>query len=55
MTTLFRFASVGCATTALDVMVFNLGVMAGLLPIWAHGLSSAIILPLSFLGQRRAL
>lgn len=54
MKTILRFATVGCTTTALDVLVFNLGVIAGLPALWAHLVSSSIILPLSFLGQRAA-
>lgn len=54
MKTILRFATVGCTTTALDVLVFNLGVIVGLPALWAHLLSSLIILPLSFLGQRAA-
>lgn len=54
MKTILRFATVGCTTTALDVLVFNLGVIVGLPALWAHLASSVIILPLSFLGQRAA-
>lgn len=54
MNTLVRFALVGTLTTALDLALFNGGLSLGLGVGPAHALSTSIILPLSFLGQRRA-
>lgn len=54
MNTLLRFAAVGTATTCLDILLFNLGLMFGLPPVQSHAASTAFILPISFIGQRRA-
>lgn len=54
MSVLVRFATVGVATTLLDLLLFNVSVLLGAGTIVAHVLSSIVVLPLSFLGQRRA-
>ncbi len=54
MNTLTRFALVGTLTTALDFTLFNGALSLGLGVGPAHAASTSVILPLSFLGQRRA-
>ncbi len=54
MNTLVRFALVGTLTTALDIALFNWGLSLGIGVGPAHAASTSIILPLSFIGQRRA-
>lgn len=54
MSTLLRFALVGAVTTLIDILLFNLGMMFGLPPVQSHTASTALILPISFIGQRRA-
>ncbi len=54
MNTLLRFATVGACTTVLDLVLFNVCLSLGLGTVASHALSTALILPLSFLGQRRA-
>jgi len=52
--TLLRFGLVGACTTLLDLTLFNvlLALGPGVGP--SHALSTSVILPISYVGQRRA-